>query len=37
MSFHFFEYGNEFEPPYLYLKSRFMNEEMESHSEQVSI
>ncbi len=33
---HFFEYGNEFEPPYLYLKSRFINEEMESYSEQVA-
>jgi len=34
--FYFFEYGNEFEPPYLYLKSRFINEEMESYSEQVA-
>lgn len=34
--FHFFEYGNEFESPYLYLKSRFINEEMESYSEQVA-
>jgi len=34
--FYFFEYGNEFEPPYLYLKSRLINEEMESYSEQVA-
>lgn len=34
--FYFFEYGNEFEPPYLYLKSRFINEEIESYSEQVA-
>ena len=33
--FHLFEYGEGFEPPYLYLKSRFMNEEMNSYSEQV--
>jgi DNA phosphorothioation-associated putative methyltransferase len=32
--FHLFEYQGEFEPPYLYLKSRFMNEEMESYTEQ---
>ncbi len=34
--FHLFEYGDEFEPPYLYLKSRFMNEEMDGYSEQVA-
>lgn len=34
--FHLFEYGEEFEPPYLYLKSRFMNEEMDSYAEQVA-
>ncbi len=33
---HFFEYGEEFEPPYLYLKSRFMNEEMDSYVEQIA-
>jgi DNA phosphorothioation-associated putative methyltransferase len=34
--FHLFEYGEEFDPPYLYLKSRFMNEEMNSYPEQVA-
>lgn len=34
--FHLFEYGEEFEPPYLYLKSRFMNEEMDGYSEQAT-
>ncbi len=34
--FHLFEYGEEFEPPYLYLKSRFMNEEMDSYAEQIA-
>lgn len=34
--FQLFEYGDEFEPPYLYLKSRFMNEEMDGYSEQAS-
>ncbi|MXS79125.1 DNA phosphorothioation-associated putative methyltransferase [Nitrosomonas sp. JL21] len=34
--FYFFEYDNEFEPPYLYLKSRFINEEMESYAEQIA-
>lgn len=34
--FHLFEYGDEFEPPYLYLKSRFMIEEMDGYSEQVA-
>lgn len=34
--FHLFEYGEEFVPPYLYLKSRFMNEEMDSYAEQVA-
>ena len=34
--FHLFEYGEEFEPPFLYLKSRFMNEEMDSYAEQVT-
>ncbi|MEI2768385.1 MAG: DNA phosphorothioation-associated putative methyltransferase [Nitrosomonas sp.] len=34
--FQFFEYGEEFKPSYLYLKSRFMNEEMESFSEQLA-
>jgi hypothetical protein len=34
--FQLFEYGDEFEPPYLFLKSRFMNEEMDSYSEQAS-
>lgn len=33
--FHLFEYGEEFEPPYLYLKSRFMNEEMDGYTEQI--
>jgi len=31
-----FEYGDEFEPPYLFIKSRFMNEEMDGYSEQAS-
>ncbi len=34
--FHLFEYGEGFEPPYLYLKSRFMNEEMDSYTEQIA-
>lgn len=34
--FQLFEYDDEFEPPYLYLKSRFMNEEMDGYSEQAS-
>lgn len=34
--FHLFEYGEEYESPNLYLKSRFMNEETDSYSDQVS-
>lgn len=34
--FHLFEYGEEFESPYLYLKSRFMNEEMDGYAEQIA-
>jgi len=33
--FHLFEYGEEFESPNLYLKSRFMNEETEGYSDQI--
>ena len=32
-----FEYGDQFEPPYLYRKSRFINEEFPRYSEQLAI
>lgn len=31
-----FSYGEEFEPPYLYLKSRYINEEFPGYAEQVA-
>ena len=31
----FFDYGDEFEPPYLYRKSRYINEEFPNYPEQV--
>jgi len=34
--FHLFQYGEEYAPPNLYLKSQFMNEETEGYSDQVS-
>ena len=33
---HVFDYGNEFEPPYLYWKSRYINEETEGYADQLS-
>ncbi len=32
----FFEYGQQFEPPYLYLKSRYINEEFPRYAEQLA-
>jgi DNA phosphorothioation-associated putative methyltransferase len=34
--FDLFEYGDEYEPPYLYRKSRFINEEFPNYAEQLA-
>jgi len=36
LDFDVFDYTGEFEPPYLYRKSRYLNEEMSNHAEQLA-